>query len=109
MSDPVITICRGDWRQAAYRVRKQPREVRSITIDLSDWVAGRDDNLASVSVDPAGPDLLAEATLVGTRVTLTLSGGVHGGRYNAAVLINTDSTPPNVREIDFLIEVKEVV
>lgn len=108
-ADPTISISRGEWDLVAYRMRKQPSEVRDVIIEMKDWFAGRADSPSEVTftVAPTG-GVVPTVYLAGTRIFIIIAGGVDGGRYSLSILMSTTATPAIVREFDVLIEVVEV-
>lgn len=107
VADPDFTIARRDWNLSAYRVRKQPRESRDIIIEMGPWFSGRADDPESVSVI-ATPGITVTATLSGTRINMMATGGVDGAVINVPVVLQTNSSPPAIREFDLIIEIQEV-
>ncbi len=107
VADPDFTIGRGEWNLSAFRVRKQPRESRDIIIEMGPWFAGRADDPASVSV-VAATGITVTAALSGTRINMLATGGTDGQVFNVPVLMQTDATPPVIREFDLIIEIQEV-
>jgi len=107
VADPTITISRGEWGLWAYRFRKQPREVRDIIIEMAPWFAGRADNPMAVQcLAPSGVSV--SASLSGTRISVSIGGGIDGSIYNIPILLTTDSNPASVREFDLIALVQEV-
>lgn len=107
-SDATITISRGEWDLFAYRMRKQPREVRDVVIEMGEWFSGRADSPASVSMEVSDPALVASAVLIGTRIYITAGAGVDGGQYRITLLMTTTAVPAIVREFDLFVQVVEI-
>ena len=108
VADPDITIDRGSWSLTAYRMRKQPREVKDVVIEMAPWFAGRADDPAAVTFSVSDAAITPTVTLVGTRINVAIAGGVDSGAYNISVRMSTSATPAIVREFDLFVDVEEV-
>jgi hypothetical protein len=72
-------------------IKKQPREVRTMSINYDDALDSNDEIslVASCAVEPGG-ELVVSPTLATTsRVRLWISNGVDGGVYKVTVIVNT--------------------
>lgn len=88
--------------------KKQPAEQLDYVIDLSGWLTGGD-TIASAQAT-ADTGLTLGSTFIddtGTKVTQWISGGADGTNYHVQVLITTKSTPPRIKDVDFLIVCQE--
>lgn len=93
---------------AAYlgRFTKQSAEVRDYDVDYTDYFVGRSDAPASFAVTVAAGITLVTSARTGNVVKVVLSDGVNGGQYKVTVRLTT--TSGIVREIDFLVRVRDI-
>lgn len=85
---------------------KQPDEIETYSINYADdLTAGDGITDCSISVTPSG----LEAThhiVDGTRVRVTVTGGVHQGKYKITATVNTDDG--RRLQDEFFVKVKEL-
>jgi hypothetical protein len=87
---------------------QQPNEVLDYDIDFTDWAIVRNDRPNSVTVTAETGLVVLGYTFVGNTVRVVLGGGVTGGAYKVTVRLSTDSVPAVIKEVDFLVRVKEI-
>lgn len=87
---------------------KQPGETLEYPVSFVRWARGRTDAAASFTADvPAGLTLEA-SSLEGWVVWLVLKGGTAGQSYKITVRLSTNSTPAIVKEVEFVLQVREI-
>jgi hypothetical protein len=88
---------------------KQPTEVLDYDFLLADWFGTTGDTALSFTVTvPTGITLQSSSVYSGnTIIKLWISGGVDGITYKFSINVTTASTPARVKQIDFLVKVKD--
>ena len=90
------------------RFTKQSSETQDYDIDLTDWFSNRTDEIAEYDVTVPDGIVDAGSSNSSTVVRLALSGGTDGEKYKITVLVTTTSSPPVIKEVDFIVVIKDV-
>lgn len=91
------------------RFSKQSGEVLDYVVDFTDWFSNRTDGPSFITPVAETGITIEAMSLVGPVARVVVAGGVHGGKYKVTVSLTTDASPVPIRkEVDFIIEVKDV-
>lgn len=86
---------------------KQPSDVLDYTLDFSQWLAPSD-TIAAITVTADPGITLSQSSFTNTTITVWLAGGTDGASYKIQVLATTASSPARIKDVDFLLKVKEL-
>ena len=89
------------------RFTKQSTETLDYYVDYSEWFADRSDSPQSFTSTVEAGITLAQSSLAGNVVRVVLAGGTNGVKYKTTVRLTTSSTPPIIKEADFVVAVRE--
>lgn len=90
------------------RFTKQSGETLDYIVDYSDWFLDRVDAPASVTATVETGMTVVASSISGETVKVVLSGGTDGTRYKCTVLLTTDAATPIIKEVDFMVTVRDV-
>ena len=86
------------------RYTKKPAETQDYVIDFSGYLEYHNDLAASVTVTAATGITVVSHSLVGSVVTVFVSGGTSGGTYKVSAILTTQGG--RIKQGDFYVRVK---
>lgn len=88
------------------RYQKQPGETLDYDVDFGDWLDGRTDVIESFNINVPSDLTLFASRRTDNVIKVVIGGGISGQKYKVTVSVTTDTSL--VKEVEFLITVKEV-